>query len=223
MTTLRRWKTGTATLLAMAITTTAVAPMTILAPANAQFNIGQSRNVSIPAGVVIPLTFNKDKVVVAPDETTSLTLTVARDIVDSNRNVLIPTGTEVIGQLVPVKTNGQKGTRFVARELRFANGQTQPINANSRIVTTKETIRKGANTGTILQDAAIGAGAATLISLVTGNKRAELGTILGGGGLGALASILLRRREAEVIVIDPQRDLNITLRSNLLVSRNYNY
>ncbi len=226
MTRLYRWKSGAAALMSMAITTGAIAPMFAPVPASAQLLRGSgsssSRDVSIPAGVRIPLTYNKDKVVVAPDEKTPLTLTVARDIVDRNRNLLIPAGTEVVGQLIPATRNGEKGSQFIANELRFANGQRVSVDGTSQVVTTKETIKKGASTGTVLQDAAIGAGAATLIALVTGNRKAELGTILGGGGVGALASILLRKKEVQVVVIDPQQDLNITLRSNLLLSRNNN-
>jgi hypothetical protein len=219
MTSFYRLKTGTAALMAMAITTTATIPLLTLAPASAQRVFGQSNRVSIPSGVTIPLTHDKDKIVVTPTETVSLTLKVATNIIDNNRNVLIPRGSEVIGQLRPATRNGQKGSQFFASEIIFPNGNRQSINANSRIVTKTETISRGADTGQILTDAAIGAGAASVIALLTGNRSIEVLEPVAGGAAGAAASVLLRKKQQQVISIDPQQDLNITLRSNLLVSR----
>ncbi|WP_414582721.1 conjugal transfer protein TrbI [Scytonema sp. PCC 10023] len=227
MTHLNRWKTGTAALMAMAMTTGAIAPMFVSAPASAQSIFRgqtqtQSGTVSIPAGVTLPVTYDKDKIVVTPDETAPIKLKVARNIVDRAGNVLIPEGTEIDGQLQPITRNGVKGTYFVAQELLLPNGNRQSINATSQIITRKETISKGAKTGTILQDAAIGAGAASVISLLTGNRRIEALEPILGAGAGAAASVLLRRNKADVLVVEPQRgDLNLVLRSNLLVSRGY--
>ncbi|MFN6219551.1 MAG: conjugal transfer protein TrbI, partial [Aphanizomenon sp.] len=142
-----------------------------------------------------------------------------------NRNILIPANTEVIGELQPVKlnnrssSNNQQGVRFVARELVFPSGQRLQIFANSKTITQTETISKGASTGQILTDAAIGAGAASLISLVTGNKKIEVLEPVGGAAAGALASVLLRKQKAEVFVLKPEEDLNITLTSNLVITR----
>lgn len=227
MTHLNRWKTGTAALMAMAMTTGAIAPMFVSAPASAQSIFrGQTQTqtqtgtVSIPAGVTLPVTYDKDKIVVTPDETAPIKLKVARNIVDRAGNVLIPEGSQIDGQLQPITRNGVKGTYFVAQELLLPNGNRQSINATSQIITRKETISKGAKTGTILQDAAIGAGAASVISLLTGNRRIETLEPILGAGAGAAASVLLRRNKAEVLVVEPQRgDLNLVLRSNLLVSR----
>lgn len=227
MTHLNRWKTGTAALMAMAMTTGAIAPMFVSAPASAQSIFrGQTQTqtqtgtVSIPAGVTLPVTYDKDKIVVTPDETAPIKLKVARNIVDRAGNVLIPEGSQIDGQLQPITRNGVKGTYFVAQELVLPNGNRQSINATSQIITRKETISKGAKTGTILQDAAIGAGAASVISLLTGNRRIETLEPILGAGAGAAASVLLRRNKAEVLVVEPQRgDLNLVLRSNLLVSR----
>ncbi|MBD6616813.1 conjugal transfer protein TrbI [Komarekiella sp. 'clone 1'] len=233
MTHLIRWKSGTAALMTMAIATSAITPMIAFAPANAQYNIGQSRTVTIPANVSFPVTYEKDKVVVTPGESLSLTLKIANDIIDRNRNVLIPAGTEVVGRLEPVNLdsyssdrdynrdrdynndNNRKGVRFVAQELVFSSGQRQQINATSRTYTRTEKISKGADTGSILTDAAIGAGAASVISLITGNRRIEVLEPIIGGAAGAAASVLLRKKEATVFVLRPEQDLRLTLNSNL--------
>lgn len=228
MTALHRWKSSTAALMTMAMAMSAMTPLFTFAPANAQFNINQPRVISIPANVTLPVTYEKEKVVVSPGESSALTLRIANDIIDRNRNILIPSGTEVFGRLEPVNFNGgsqnqnrsNKGVRFVAQELVFPSGRRLSINATSKTITRTETISKGADTGQILTDAAIGAGAATLISLVTGNRRIEVLEPVGGAAAGALASVLLRKKQGEVFVIRPDQDLAITLNSNLVLSGN---
>ena len=219
MTGFNRWKSGTAALLALSITTAATAPMLLSTPATAQSIFRQQRNVEIPEGVTLPVAFEKEKVVVTPDETMDLTLTVARDIIDSNRNLLIPRGSELQGKLEPATFRGEKGSRFISRKLVFPDGREQNIDATSAVVTRKETIKKGTSTGKVLTDAAIGSAAASVIAILTGNNKIEtIEPIIGAAG-GALASILLRRKQVEVVVIRPEDDLDVTLRSNLLLSR----
>ncbi|HYW20127.1 MAG TPA: conjugal transfer protein TrbI [Nodularia sp. (in: cyanobacteria)] len=231
MTNLHQWKSRTAALMTMAMTTTAVIPMIALAPANAQYNIGQprtqSRSVTIPANanVTFPVTYEKEQVVVSRGETLDLTLKISNDITDGQRNVLIPRNTEVLGRLEPVYFNGTnrnnqnvRGVRFVAQELIFPSGRRQPINASSQIVSRTEKINKK-NSSKILTDAAIGAGTATAISLITGNRRIEILEPLSGAAAGALASVLLRKEEAEVFVLRPERDLRLGLNSNLVIDR----
>ncbi len=221
-----RWQSSTAALMAIAITTGATTPLVSFSPALAQgYNLNQSRTASIPVNVTLPVTYEKEKVIVKPGETLTLTLKIADNITDSNRNILIPVNTEVIGELQPVRLNtrssgnNQQGVRFVARELVFPSGQRQQIYANSKTITQTETITKGASTGQILTDAAIGAGAASVISLITGNKKIEVLEPVGGAAAGALASILLRKPKADVFVLRPEQDLDITLTSNLVITR----
>ncbi|MEM9924860.1 MAG: conjugal transfer protein TrbI [Cyanobacteria bacterium P01_D01_bin.50] len=220
MTGFYRWKSGTAAFLALSITTAAAAPMLVSTPATAQAIFGQqSRGISIPSGVTLPVTFEKDKVVVTPDETSDLTLKIASDIIDSDRNVLIPRNSELVGRLEPATFDGEKGSRFVARQLVFPDGRKQNIDATSAVVTNKETIKRGSSTGKILTDAAVGSAAASLIALLTGNNKIETLEPIAGAAAGALASIFLRRKQVEVVVIEPETDLDVTLRSNLLLSR----
>ncbi|KYC37902.1 conjugal transfer protein TrbI [Scytonema hofmannii PCC 7110] len=223
MTRFIHWKSGAAAMMAMAITTGTITPMLALAPANAQVIREQSRYVSIPAGVVIPTTYEKEKILVTPDEKAPITLKVARNIVDRSGRVLIPEGTDIVGQMQPASRRDLKGSRFEAQELVFPNGDRQTVNATSQVVTRTEKIKKGAKTGDIVKDAAIGAGAASVISLLTGNRRIEALEPIIGAGAGAVASILLRKKEADVVVVEPQEgDLDLTLRSNLQLSRSNN-
>jgi hypothetical protein len=215
------WKSTAAALMTIAINTGAVIPWLYPNPAQAQFNFNQPRTITIPANVTLPVTYEKEKIILQPGERIPLTLRLANDIMDSNRNILIPVNSEVTGELTPVNLGGnnRKGVRFVATELVFPNGKTQTISANSRTISKTETITKGSDTGQILTDAAIGAGAATLIALVTGNKKVEVLEPIGGAAAGALASVLLRKNRADVFVLRPEQDLAITLTSNLVLSR----
>ncbi|WP_375511841.1 conjugal transfer protein TrbI [uncultured Nostoc sp.] len=231
MTRLHQWKSGTAALMAITVTASVTAPLLTLTPANAQYRIGPYRtgqygngNVTIPSGVALPVTYDKETITIAPGETKSLTLRIANDIIDRNRNVLIPAGTKVNGRLEAVDLdsysrdtddNQGKGVRFVAQELEFSNGQRQSINASSRTYTTTQRVSQGPNTSQVLTDAAIGAGAGLLGSLVTGNRRIDDLKPVIGGAAGAGASVLLRKKQANAFVLRPAQDLRLTLNSNL--------
>ncbi|MEO0967628.1 MAG: conjugal transfer protein TrbI, partial [Cyanobacteria bacterium J06639_18] len=43
-----------------------------------------------------------------------------------------------------------------------------------------------------------------------------------GAGAGALASVLLRKKTVEVVVINPEKDLDVTLDSDLVISLSRN-
>ncbi len=189
-------------------------------------NGDQQDQVSIPSGTRIPVRYDKaKKIVVAPDETTSLTLKVASDITNRNGTVLIPAGTQVVGQLEPAgrdtdseSRDSEKGTRFVAKELKFNSNRRHDIDATSQVITRTERVSKGASTGTLLTGAAAGAGAAALIAGVTGDKHIQALDVLGGAGVGTIGGALLGRKNADVIVVYPSRgDLDLTLRSDLAV------
>jgi len=252
MSRLLSWKSGTTALMTMIITTGAATPFFTFSPAQAQYNLNnlnrrnnpnnvntpnnvnnynQYGTVTIPANVTLPVTYEKEKVIVSPGETSAITLRIANDIIDSNRNVLIPANTQIVGELQPVNldnggystdrnNNSNKGVRFIARELIFPSGQRQSINASSATITRTEKISKGAGTGQILTDAAIGAGAASVLALLTGNKKIEILEPIGGAAAGALTSVLLRKQQVDVFVLRPEQDLDITLQSNLVLTRN---
>lgn len=222
MTRIHPWKIGTSALMAMTISTSAILPVLTSTPAGAQVVIGQSlnipRSITISAGARIPTTFEKDKIVVSPDETADVTLKVANNIVDRTGRVLIPVDTQIVGKLRPATKNGKKGSQFVASKLVYPNGREQTINASSQVITNTENVSRNSNTGKILTGAALGAGAAAIIAGITGDKHISILEVLGGAGVGALANVLLRRSSAEVVVINPENDLTLTLESGLTVA-----
>jgi hypothetical protein len=216
MITSQKMRSTTAAILALVITLGTSAPLVVATPAEAQ-QLSQFDSIRIPSGSVIPVSYAKDKIVVTPDETTPLTLTVARDIRTAQGRVLIPAGSQIVGQLQPVRRGNQKGTQFVARELILSSRQRYRIDGNSGIITRTEKVQKGASGGSVAQGAALGAAAAAALAGITGDKAIATEEVLGGAGIGALAGVLFGRRSVDVIVIRPQADLAIRLRSDLVL------
>jgi len=201
--------------LGMGVTT----PLFLSVPASAQLfrgDVAQARRwVAIPSGGSLPVHYEEaEKIIVLPDETVPVTLQIAANVKDRQGRILIPYGSELVGEVQPVGN----GARFVAEEIRIIGESPQPINASSQVVTRREIIDRGASTGDILEGAAIGAAAASVIAGITGDRAIATEEVLGGVGLGALGGLLLGKDEVEVISIDPSRDLDITLNSRLALS-----
>ncbi|MDJ0600107.1 MAG: hypothetical protein QNJ37_14860 [Crocosphaera sp.] len=225
-------KSGMASAIALLMGITAIAPFYTVKPATAQllprpsqpsssFNTG----LTIPAGTRIPMQFrNGERILVSPEETLAITLTTAATLRDSSRNVLIPAGSEVNGEIRPV--NG--GSQFIAREI-IINGERYPFNATSRVVSRTQTIREGAGIGEILGGTVAGAGAAAIIAGVTGDRRIDALEVLAGAAVGTLAGWglpeagIIGGGEATVIAIEPEQDFILTLQSNFSVASNRNY
>jgi hypothetical protein len=227
-------KSSTALAIAVGMTTTAFLPLTTL-QANAQsrpITVAQSnskpalfnRTVRIPSGTVIPAAYTKaEKIVLAPDEKASINLTVPNNIRTIDGRLLIPAGSTVEGEFRPAtivvrddrgNNKDEKGSQFYARTLVMPNGSRMSLDATSDVITKKEKISKGVNTDAILKGAAIGGGAAAIISGVTGNRRITLGKVLIGAGAGALGGFIFAgQRKDEVVVIDADSDLSLRLNS----------
>ena len=172
----------------------------------------QPTQARIPSGTVIPVRYDQaKKIAVTPDEKVPLTLTVAQNVVASNGTVLIPSGSQVSGQLQPA----QGGSQFVAQQLTLTTGQQYNLNANSQVITKTQEVSQGTNIGTVLQDAALGSAAAAGISAVTGNKHISVGKVLTGTGIGTIAGLFLGKNKVKLVTIDPNTDLNLTLGSDL--------
>jgi hypothetical protein len=169
--------------------------------------------VRIPAGNIIAVQYSKDKILLGPNEKVPLVLNVSQNIANSQGSILIPAGTQVVGELRTVSG----GAQFFANELVFANGQRRAINATSKVVTTTERVDKGVNVGGLLQNAALGAAAAAAISAVTGDRALATEEILGGAGIGALLGLFLGRDSVTLASVNPNIDLAVTLNSDLLL------
>lgn len=220
-------KSGMATTIAVLMGMTAVAPFSAVQPAAAQLLPPESsprqisNDVTIPSGTRIPLRHrDADKILVTNEETLDVTLLTAANIRDRNGNVLVPAGSEVIGRVQPA--NG--GAQFVAREI-VINNQRYPFYASSPVVTRTETIREGASVKEILGGTLAGSAAAAIIAGTTGDRRIDALEVLAGAAVGTLAGWglpeagIIGGGETQVISIDPNRDLTVTLQSSLTLAR----
>lgn len=171
--------------------------------------------VTIPQGTTIPVKYDQaEKILVTKDETAPLTLTVDQNVVTQQGAVVIPAGSRVIGQLRPA----QGGSQFVAQKLVLTTGEEYELNATSEVISKTETVRKGTSTGTILRNTVLGAGAAAAVSAVTGDRAIATEEVLGGAAIGGLIGLFFGRNSVDLIAIDPDTDLQMTINQNLLVS-----
>ncbi len=224
---LHPWKISTATLAAITMSVSAIAPAITLSPVNAQTNngnyrIGQlpgfGRSTTISRGARIPTKYEKDKIFLVPGETMQVTLKVANNLVERPGGpVLVPMNSQIRGEFVPVTRNSVQGTQFVAREIIFPTGERENINANSNVITRTEKIRRGAKAGEILRDAGYGTAAAAVIALLTGNRQIEWGELLIGGSVGSIYRVIKGGREADLLAVDTKQDLTLVLNSPLTV------
>ncbi len=170
--------------------------------------------VIIPLNTSIPIRYEREKILITKDETVSpITLNVASNINTSDGRTIIPAGSQVIGELRPV----QGGSQFVAQTL-VVNGRQMPITASSQVITTTETVRRGINVGTLVRNAALGTAAAAAISAVTGDRTIATEELLIGTGAGTVLTLLtnfLGLNSVELISIDTDTDLNLTLAAPL--------
>jgi len=170
--------------------------------------------VRIPAGNTIAVQYSKDKILLGPDEKVPLILTVPQNITNAQGQTLIPSGTQVVGELRTVSG----GAQFFASELVFANGQRMALNATSKVVTTTERVDKGVSIGKLVQNAALGAAAAAAIAAVTGDRALATEEILGGAGIATLLGLFLGRDSVTLSSVNPDTDLAVTLNSDLLLN-----
>ena len=222
-------KSGIITAILLFIEIMVVNPIYSLKPVTAQLFSPENNNnpspiannVVIPLGTQIPLRHQDvEKILVTDEESLDVTLETAANIKDRYGNFLVPVGSKVMGRIQPA--NG--GAQFVAREIIIDN-RRYPLCASSRVVTRTETINEGASVEEILGGTLAGSAAAAIIAGTTGDRRIDALEVLAGAAVGTLAGWslpeagLIGGGETQVISIEPNRDLNIILESNLTLAR----
>lgn len=242
------WRSRTALLLAIGVASSVTLPILAAAPSYAQFRtprpgrdgglLQRRLDYRLPEGTVIPTRYeDAERIIVKPDETNELSLTVVADVRSPGTNrVVIPAGSVIEGELQP----DGSGIRFVADEVyladqddqdddrdddrtederdddRTATWDSQDIEATSDRLTDREIITEESDPD-ILRGAAIGGVAAVILSEILGDI--DILEVLGGAGLGVLAEILISDRdqeEVEVIIIEDSDDLDLTLQADFV-------
>lgn len=172
--------------------------------------------VRIPAGTSIPVRYEQAEKVLVPKTDPNpipLTLKVAQNIVTANGDVLIPAGSDVVGEL----RVSEGAAQFFASEIVRPNGTRLSVNATSETISRTETVTRGSSIGRVLAGAAVGSGVAAGISAVTGDRKIQAWEVLTGTGVGALGGLFTGRDRVEFIAIEPNTDLALTLNSDLVI------
>lgn len=217
-------KSGIAAVSALLVGVILASPLVPLTSALAQPFPNNSNGVNkvnstiIPRGNLIPVRYDSaQEIQVKLNQYLPLDLQVAVNIQDHNGNVLIPAGSKIVGQIEPA----QNGSQYVAWEIILPDGQLLPLNAVSHVISTTQTVTEGADISDILTGTFTGAGAATIIAGTTGDRHIHALEVLGGAALGTLAGWGLPEGQIlggdvyDVITINPNRDLTLTLLSDL--------
>ncbi|MGD1852261.1 MAG: hypothetical protein ACFCBU_17300 [Cyanophyceae cyanobacterium] len=176
------------------------------------------RNYRLAAGTSLPVTYARDQIVLMPEDTVPVSFVTASNITTPDGQVLIPRGSQVQGEFRSVDDNS---TRFYAQKLIAPDGSEQSIVAKSDIIETNQTIREGANWGRLLKNAAIGTAAAAAISAVTGDRVIATEDLLMGTAAGGILSLVQRffgRNSVDVIVVEPETNLNVTLDEDIVIA-----
>jgi hypothetical protein len=187
-----------------------------VAAVTSPYIVSLKRDITIPNGAVLPVRYDKAaKILLGKNEPspTPIALSISQNVVDNKGKVLIPAGSQVEGNL---KVD-QGAAQFFASTLVLNNGQRLSLDALSEKITTTETVKKGANTGNILKNTALGAAAAAGIARVTGDRNIKAWEVLTGAGAGAVAGLVFGKEKVELIAINPNTDLAIQLNSALVL------
>ncbi|NJP10232.1 MAG: S-layer homology domain-containing protein [Leptolyngbyaceae cyanobacterium RU_5_1] len=176
---------------------------------------GAPVGIKIPAGTSIPVRYEGiNRILLSKDEPpTPLTLKVAQNVITSQGQVLIPAGSDVVGQL---RTDAN-GAQFFAGEMVLPDGKRLPIEASSNVISKTETITKSASTGKVVASTLVGAGAAAGIAAVTGDRTIKAWEVLPGAVAGAALSLFLGRDRIDLFAVNPNTDLTLTLNKDLVL------
>ncbi|NEP59849.1 MAG: S-layer homology domain-containing protein [Symploca sp. SIO2G7] len=191
---------------------------TVQSPYIVQTRTTTTAQSSITSGTTITVDYAEgDKIVLLPDETLPITLQVSEAVTNRQGQVLIPRNSQVVGELRPITVGGQQGSQFIAQTLVLQNGRQYNLQAQSGVITTTDTIRRGASVGEVFAGAVLGSGAATAVASITGDDEIQTWEVLTGTVAGAIGGLLLGRDRVEVISINPS-DLRLTVSQSLALS-----
>ena len=231
------FSSSTAALLAFGITASAVAPIVIATPTtaatvNKHLNgsvsessymassvviENQSPTLKVAKGSTINVSYTPSKkVVLTPGETINMSLMVANDIKNSQGKILIPKNSQIEGQLVSrYSANNFKGAQFVAQKLIIGKKSYNNINATSALIKNQQSTNIF-GIGKTLQNATMTVAAQAALAKITG-QRMSVGDIL-GSVLTSRSQDNQPKENDQLIIIEPQKDLNLTLGSDFYVN-----
>lgn len=182
--------------------------------------LAQQMGVRIPAGTTLSVKYDvAQKILVAPNEPAPITLTLnlARNVI-SNSSSIIPAGSQIVGELVTMQD--QETAQFVAKEIILTDGTRIPISASSKIIDRTEQISKKARLDRIVKNSALSTAAAAAVTAMSGNAAFTANGVILNSGFGSSSELVGAFRNQEkvnLISINPNRDLTLTLNSDLVL------
>ncbi len=167
------------------------------------------RRGRVEEGTLIQTKSNRrGRIVLERNETLPLTLYVDRDIRDrNNRYVIIPRDSQIEGWLRP--KNG--GVRFEADDIILRNGRRYNIRAESDIIYPDRRADRSTSGNSRISDAA-----RVILGSVLGRSNGRIGDVFGRSESDVFGSSRTRARR-NVVVVDPERDLDLQLTSDLRI------
>jgi hypothetical protein len=198
------------TLITLILSASLVGIFSVITPAQDRGILSDA--LLIPAGTTIPVKYDKgNKILLTREETLSLTLTVADNIKNLQGVTIIPGGSKIIGEIKPQ----EKGSQFISEMVMIGDKEpkSQKFDAISEVITRIEKLIKGGNPERVIKGAVLGHYAQAVIASLRDNKPIS-SDFLRYGGLEALGGWLLRGESIDLVSIDPDRDLKLTLRSD---------
>lgn len=180
--------------------------------ASAPSNPNQVATLKVSKSSTIDVNYEQSYVVATPNDTVDITLTVANDIKNSEGKILIPRDSEIEGQLIPRFAGTQfLGTQFVAQKLTIGSDTYNNINATSALVAGQKAPTASNPTW---KDAALTAAAQAILSRVNGQKISATDILS-----SVLTGQIPTTQQNNVIVIEPDKDLKLSLNSDFYVNK----
>lgn len=174
-------------------------------------------HLMLPVGTQIPIRYDQaEKILLTKEDTITLKLKVATNITNADGTIVIPDGSEIIGEIKP----SGKGSQFFSQAVLIkTENQTHletSLDAISQVITQIETLVKGVNYEELFKKATLGQKAEKVIaSFIEYSKNRR--TQLDSAEIEALAGWFLGAETLELVSINPEKDLNLTLRSELIL------
>jgi hypothetical protein len=164
--------------------------------------VSAAPGVLIPADTTLNLRYpGPTPLTLEPGEPWQEVLVMTQTVRDRFGNVLVPAGSQVVGQF----ETGRRGSQFVARAL-SVQGQTVQFIGESNTLPGDRQVSES----DIFRNSAIGGVALTVLSGFTG-----IG-LLAGLGAGAAATVLTSPQPA---VIEPNQIIEVRLEQDVVISR----
>lgn len=154
------------------------------------------------------------RVVVAPGETLNMTLMVANDIKNTQGNILIPKDSQIEGQLIPrYSGNDFLGTQFVTQKLIVGTDLYNDLNATSSLITPQQA---ASVSGRSWKEVAVTTAAQAILGRI-GGRQFSVSDILTSVLTGQDPNKQQQDKD-QLIIIEPQKDLNLTIGSDFYVN-----